>query len=379
MQARSVTIQPLPRWAVCLLLIAAAAIPLSLLWDFSWESTVGIDNVWAAPHVANYLALGLAAVAAAALLRPVNSPGQFGVRLGPWRGPLGGWIVAWGTLAFLAALLFDRWWMSSYGLAAGIWHPPQLLKAVAFFAVAMGTWLVALRQQSAAVAVQKGHGLASTVAGGLMMALITVVSLPLVYPNRQHSASFYHVACATYPLVLIALVTSGPSRWSATMASLIYMALLLAPIWVLPLVAAQPQVAPVYSPRTSLLPPPFPLLLVIPALGLDVWRMFSGPAGNRRLWLQAGVMGVLFFVLFAMTQWTFAEFLLTDFADNWFFAGGGKHWPFFLKIDPEARTMFWERRTDVFNFKSGAVALALAILAAFIGLWIGKAMTRLKQ
>src|SRR5688500_17216262 len=99
--------------------MAAAAIPLSLLWDFSWESTVGIDNFWAPPHLANYLAVAVAAVAAGALMCRTGQAAPVGVRLGPWRGPLGGWLVLWGSLAFLTALVFDRWWASNYGLAAG--------------------------------------------------------------------------------------------------------------------------------------------------------------------------------------------------------------------------------------------------------------------
>jgi len=32
----------------------------SLLWDYSWESTVGIDYLWAPPHAAGYAAVLLA-------------------------------------------------------------------------------------------------------------------------------------------------------------------------------------------------------------------------------------------------------------------------------------------------------------------------------
>src|SRR5262245_957749 len=46
--------------ASVLLLIAAALVPISLLWDFSWESTVGIDLFWSWPHVATYLAVAFA-------------------------------------------------------------------------------------------------------------------------------------------------------------------------------------------------------------------------------------------------------------------------------------------------------------------------------
>src|ERR1051325_6776816 len=97
------------------MLLAATGIPLSLLWDYSWESTIGIDRVWAAPHAANYFVIAFAAVCALLCARSDES----GIRLGKWQAPLGVWVVLWGVFAFLAAFLFDRWWQASYGLVAG--------------------------------------------------------------------------------------------------------------------------------------------------------------------------------------------------------------------------------------------------------------------
>src|SRR5437016_90945 len=101
------------RHSIWLLLFAAAGIPLSLLWDFSWESTVGIDLVWSAAHTATYLAAGLAGLTALALVSPnQGGPGSpsSGVRLGRFQAPLGIWLTIWGAVAFGAAVLFDRWW-----------------------------------------------------------------------------------------------------------------------------------------------------------------------------------------------------------------------------------------------------------------------------
>lgn len=370
--------------AVWLLLLAAAAVPVSLLWDFSWESTVGIDRVWAPAHTATYLAVALAGFTALGLTRLDSRAlgGRIrGVRLGRFDAPLGAWLAGWGALCFLAALLFDRWWQSSYGLAAGIWHPPQILKAIAFFAVAAGAWLVGLHGQNQPVRESGANGaLAFGVGGGLVLALITVVSLTSVYPNRQHSASFYKLACGTYPILLAALASSGRLRWTATFSSVVYTGVIGVTVWLLPLFPAQPLVAPIYNPLDHLMPPPFPLLLVVPAVALDaLFRLFPWPAHQARPWLQACAMGLSFFILFAMTQWIFAEFLLSDLADNRFFAGGGQHWPFFLKIDPTARVMFWETREDPFNLSSALTAAGLAILAARVGLWVGAWMARMRR
>jgi hypothetical protein len=86
------------------------------------------------------------------------------------------------------------------------------------------------------------------------------------------------------------------------------------------------------------------------------------------------VAGAGFFILFMATQWVFAEFLLSDLADNRFFAGGGRNWPFFLKIDPVARTSFWDIAQDRLTLGAPLIDAVLAMLSAAAGLWMGKWM-----
>ncbi len=427
------------RVAPWLLLLAATGIPLSLLWDFSWESTVGIDLVWSPAHTATYLSVALAGLATLGLVfTTTRSPvgRASGVRLGPFYAPFGVWVALWGAVAFLVAVLFDRWWQSAYGLAAGIWHPPQILKAISFFAVVIGVWCFFLRRQNQAVRVggplsprgtsgeragerglkmrprhSEGAPLpnplptpsswgegnfpgefgvsvqippsgawAFAFAGGVVLALITVVTLVSIYPNRQHSAWFYKLACGTYPIVFVALSSAGKLRFSATAASLAYLAILCPMVWLLPLFSAKPQVAPIYNPLDHMMPPPFPLLLIAPALVIDAllgkWRW---PEHRFRAWFQAVVAGLAAFIVLLGTQWVLAELLLTQLADNWFFAGGGRHWPFFLKIDPLARQSFWETRQDEMNLANALIAAGLAVCAARLGLWIGGWMKRLQR
>ena len=303
------------------------------------------------------------------------------MRLAQFHAPLGVWVTVWGALAFAAAVLFDRWWQSAYGLAAGIWHPPQIVKAIAFFAVVTGAWLLCLKwQNQPARQTTPGGAAAFAVGGGCLLALITVMTLTSIYPNRQHSAPFYYLACATYPIVLVALATAGKFRCTATFASVLYTGLFCAMVWLLPLFPAKPQVAPIYNLLDHLMPPPFPLLLVVPAMGLDaLLRFFPWPAHRAKAWLQAGAAGLVFFVLFMAIQWMFADFLLGNLADHWFFAGGGRHWPFFLKIDPLARVTFWETRQDAMTFTRSITATGLAMLAARTGLGAGAWMARLRR
>jgi hypothetical protein len=351
-----------------LLLLGAIGVPLTLLWDFAWESTIGVDRFFGPPHAANYLAVALAGGAALRMVWAATHGGVAGVALGRMRGPFGAWVTLWGALAFVAALLFDRWWQSSYGLAAGLWHPPQIAKALSYFAVVAGAWIVWLGRQDG----PRG-ALAAAVAAGALLAMISVVTTAQSFANRQHSAVFYEIGCATFPLVLVAHATAGRMRAPASAAALAYIAIVAVMVWILPLVPASPQAGPVYNARDHLLPPPFPLLLAIPALGLDaLLRIFPGRAGRNPSWAVALEAGLAFFALFAVTQWIFAGFLLSPSADDWFFAGGGREWPFFLRIDPSARTAFWTAVSPDLDWASAGVAAFLAVASARAGLGLGE-------
>jgi hypothetical protein len=363
-----------------LLFAAALALPVSLFWDFSWESTVGIDKFFAPPHVLTYVAIALATAGVVLLMRldsrssalPPNA-----IQLGRVAAPPGGWMVAWGALAFVTAVLFDRWWQSAYGLGAGIWHPPQILKATAFFVTLTGVWLVGCASQEGTWSNGRWTACLFPLAGGLLLSLIGIVTITQSYPNRQHSAPFYHIACATYPIVLAALAAAGRRRWSSTTGAAVYLLVAGAMVWLLPLQPARPLTGPIHHPLDHLMPPPFPLLLIVPALGMDLLlRKIRWPQWRGVDWLQAGALGLMFFLSFLIAQWAFAGFLLSPAADNWFFAGGGKHWPFFLKISPPARVAFWESGTEVMTGANALRALGLSLIAARLGLWLGAWMRR---
>jgi hypothetical protein len=285
------------------------------------------------------------------------------------------------VVAFCAGVLFDRWWQSSYGLSAGIWHPPQILKTVSFFAIVVGIWLLWLAWQNGSQETDSAVGkVAFASSGGTVLALISVVTLVSIYPNRQHSASFYKLACMAYPLVLAMLTVGGRSRWSATAASMFYTLIVCLMIWVLPLFAAKPQVPPIYNHMDHLMPPPFPLLLIVPALAFDTLALKFHRAGQvDRRWLQALAGGIAFFIIFTATQWTFAQFLLSDLADNRFFAGGGRHWPFFLKIDSTVRDLFWESPRDELNVVNSLICAGFAVTSSAVGAVIGSWMKRVQR
>jgi hypothetical protein len=351
-------------FALACLLASAVAIPVALLWDYSWECTEGIDLFWSAPHALLYAAVFMGMLGACLAFRADD-----GIRLGRIRAPLGAWLALWGAVAFLTATLFDRWWQTSYGLGAGVWHPPQILKAVAFITMVTGAWLCCL-----------GRPILFVFVGGMMLALTSVMTVVLCYANRQHGAGFYQISCAVYPITLVALAVAGPGKFSATFGATVAIGLGLLALWLLPLVPGSPQVAPIYNPRDHLMPPPFPLLLVAPALAIDVFlRFFPGREQRFQNERRAMECGLAFFLIFMIVQWNFSRFLLTPDADNWFFAGGGRHWPFFLKLDMTTRVIFWKLPGDEMTLVGGIWCACLAIFSARLGLSIGNWMSRLKR
>src|SRR6478609_7805348 len=102
-----------------LAIVGAAGVPLSLLWDYSWECTIGVDLFWSPPHVAIYTSVLVGLIGALSDIG-LRKPG---VQIGFLSGPLGAWITLWAAAAFAFATVFDRWWQGAYGLSAGIWHP----------------------------------------------------------------------------------------------------------------------------------------------------------------------------------------------------------------------------------------------------------------
>lgn len=343
------------RHCAWLALLAIVAVPLTLLWDYGWEMTVGVDETWALPHVANYAAVLLAGLAAVLV---ILFRGRAGATM-----PLGMCVVLWGAVAFGTAVIFDRWWQASYGAAAGIWHPPQLLKAVSFLVLALGAWGYFAGRQDGAGA------WAFALAGGVVLAMISVVTLAGNFANQQHGAPFYQVAGGTYPIVLAAAAVVGRGRYAATAAALCYTAILAAAVWLIPLIPGEPIAGPIYQHRRYLLPPPFPLLLIAPALALDLLlRVF--PARDRRG--GRGIeTGLAFLFVFAAVQWPFASFLLSPAAGNWFFAGGGNEWSSFHRLDPRQRVEFWTVPGEEFNMVNVLIAAGLAVAACSVGLWLG--------
>jgi hypothetical protein len=151
------------------------------------------------------------------------------------------------------------------------------------------------------------------------------------------------------------------------------MTIVLLLIWTLQLFPATAQLAPIYNPVTRMVPPPFPLLLVVPAVGIDL--LMRRVRGHD--WLLATAIGVAFVLLMLGAHWWWAEFLLSPGARNAVFAAD--KWDYYLKPG-SWQYEFWGAETSVMTFARGlAIATATAVVTSRVGLWIGTAAARVQR
>jgi hypothetical protein len=147
-------------------------------------------------------------------------------------------------------------------------------------------------------------------------------------------------------------------------------------LWILPLFPATPKLGPVYQKITHLVPMEFPLLVIVPALFLDllgpkivVWKK----------WIQAAAAGAIFFLTFAAAQWPFAAFLVSPRSANWFF--GTKYFAYFASPNGyDVRRLFFPLEQTAGTFWTiMAEALVLAALSSWLGLACGDWLRKIRR
>ena len=152
------------------------------------------------------------------------------------------------------------------------------------------------------------------------------------------------------------------------------MGIVLILMWTLQLFPATPKLAPIYNAVTHMVPPPFPLLIVVPALGFDLlMRRFK-----KSDWLLAPVLGVSFVALMMLAHWWFAKFLLTPHARNFVFAAD--QWTYYFRMD-DWRYDFWNTNAGqpLIFWRGIGIAALTATVTARLGLWIGSGMARVQR
>jgi len=348
-------------WA---LVLAGAMVTIGLIWDMSWDMSFGRDSFWSPPHLAINAGGALAAAASIGwAVRATRRGDPAGVSFGRLRMPLGAAVVVWGSGAMLASGALEIAWSRAYGMTFGAWTPPQALFTIAVSAVLAGILLVAASRGA------RGPRLAAPCAAGLALTFAALALAPYSLPNLQHGALFFLLASAVFPLLLAWTARVGPTSWPATLGAAIYTATVCVMVWVMPLVPARALIGPVFEKVDHMVPPRFPLLLVVPALLFDR-AIARKPRPGDGGWATAVFLGAAFAAAFILVQWGFAAFLLSPASDDWFFAGGGRHWPFYADIGEERR-QFWDAQGPL-TAGSALACVVIATLGARVGLALGR-------
>lgn len=378
-------------WVSRVVMFGATSIVVGILWDISWHRTIGRDTFWTPAHLAIQLGGLLGGFISGWLVLHTTFWGteaekSSAVKLWGFRGPVGAWVTIWGCLAMLISAPFDNWWHDAYGLDVKILSPPHTVLALGMWAVVLGALLLVLREQNNGAVEAKSSAVPGrwffVYGNGLLLAMASVFLIESSFPNQQHSTPFYVASCMTFPLYLVGIARAAKFRWAATLTALGYMLIVAAMAWVLPLFPGEPKLGPIANRVDRFVPLPFPLLLVVPAFAIDLIRNFVG--AGQRWWRDVLIVvlsAIAFVALFSVTQWYFSKFLLSEYAQNWFFAAD-RHWGYTESVN-EWRTKFWDSKTSsstpTATARTFAVSLAFALGASAVGLALGNWMAKVRR
>jgi len=179
------------------------------------------------------------------------------------------------------------------------------------------------------------------------------------------------VTAGAFLFFLISAARASISRWPATTAALVYTALTLFMLLLLPLFEGRPLLGPIYVPVDHFVPPDFPILIVVPALCLDLLMQRV----RGRDWVLAALVGVTFVAVFLAVQWPFADFLMTRWARNRFFVSDQMQY----SIGPMMQAR-WYRLNPPDDLARGlSIAVVIGFVSARCGLWWGNWMARVQR
>ena len=362
-------------------LFAATSVVVGVIWDISWHRSIGRDTFWTPAHMAIYLGGIVAGVACGWLVLRTTFAGtdaerRASVHFWGFQGPLGAWVSIWGTIAMITSAPFDNWWHNAYGLDVKILSPPHVLLALGFTGIQVGALLMlAARQNDAAPDDPnlRAYRWWFAYAAGLLVANLAIMWMESIgFPNHAHTAMYYKICAGAFPILLVATARTSTLRWPATTAAAVYVAVNIVMILVLPLFPATPKLAPIYNAVDHFVPPPFPILLVVPAVAIDL-VVRRGPPND---WARATLLGIGFVVVLLGVQWYWSTFLVSPASENALF--GVQRWNYNVPLRPW-RYQFWDARKDPLTVAGVVTAIAIAVAGSRLGLWWGAWMARVRR
>ena len=364
-------------WSIYAVLFASTSVILGVMWDISWHRTIGRDTFWTPAHIGIYLGGVVAGLTSGVLALKTTFAGTgaergTAVRFWGFRAPLGAWVCIWGAFAMLTSAPFDDWWHNAYGLDVKIISPPHMLLAAGIAAIQTGAMLMALAWQNRAEQTRERRllGWLYLYGAGLLVLLAATVATEHTQRWDMHTAHFYQVSAGVFLFFIVSAARASVARWPATTIALVYTAMTIFMLLLLPQFEAHPLLGPIYVQIDRFMPPDFPLLLIVPAIAIDLVmkRRFND-------WALAAVLSIVFIAVFAAVQYPFADFLVSPGARNFFFASN--RMPYSA---PPVLQQRWYQIAPHDNLVAGlSIAALVGYASARCGLWWGNWMARVQR
>ena len=380
-------------WTIWAGVIAVTSSTIGGAWDVSWHRSIGRDSFLTPAHLMIYACGVIAALICAYLIfyttfgRSQQLKAESVSVLG-FRAPLGAFIAAWGGIAMLTSAPFDNWWHNAYGLDVKIISPPHTLLILGVRGVSVGVLFLILAAMNRLEAMRTRGGLTGAGESNyktlqalfLYMSGMAVMGQMFFIQEETwdvvlHSNAAYIALALAVPVAFAVISKASGNRWACTIAASIYTAFIIGEILILPLFPATPKLGPVFNPVTHLIPAKFPVLIIVPAIALDLlWQRLKG----WKPWQIALVSGVVFVAIIFAVEWPFANFLMSKAAANRFFGT--------IYFDYNSRPNGVDRLRQFVEVASGmrlaiglTISTVIATLGTFAGLTFGNWMRGVKR
>ncbi len=362
--------------------VAAVTFAMSgVHWDISWHRSIGRDTFWTPAHICIHICGVLAGITCGYLIlsttfNPRAALRECSVSIWGFRGPLGAFIAAWGGIAMITSAPFDNWWHDAYGLDVKILSPPHMVLALGILAVHAGALILILGQMNRASGSLRARlRLLFLYVGGMTLVCLTVVQMEITTRIAMHTAHFYYLVSLVAPLVLCGVGRASQYKWGATATAGVYSLFVIVIGRILPLFPAEPKLGPVYHMVHEFVPPEWPVLVIVPAVLMDLlWDRWP----RWGLLRQATASGAVFVAALAAAQWPFADFLASPQARNWFF--GSNYFGYYVpSTSIFVRYGFLPTEQGAAFWREWAFALATAIGLSLLGLAWGNWMRRIRR
>jgi hypothetical protein len=375
-------------WFAWTSVLASFCISIGLYWDISWHLSIGRDTFWTPAHLMIQAGAVIGGGAAALIIFGQTlfkgaSAKDSSVRILGFWGPLGAFLCAWGAAAMLISAPFDNWWHNNYGLDVKIISPPHQLLGIGMESINFGGIILMIGVMNRAEGALRRYlqWMVLTV-GGLVMVNSMMGRLEFTDRATMHTAAMYLALAIGPPFVMETVARATRFRWARTTMAAIYTLVFALGVWIFPLFAAEPKLGPVYQRITHMVPLGFPLLILAPAIALDLlWPRLNArwpePSFGIK-WQQAVVAGVVYVAALMLVQWPFASFLMSPAARNAVF--GTQNHPYMVPSDwYGVRNLFMPTEAaGKFAFRM-TLAIAASIGCTRLGIMFGNWMRKVQR